>query len=226
MHFSLNTSFLVLVLAQILAIGPVNARENDPLKQHLIKRASDRFHKSALRHSADLAHDLRTAFGGLGGSYAARASLARRSSDGSKPFCVSNRASVNQTGTVANFNNASSTPSATGTKPAIPSSTSSLATSPTPSTAQSDFHLVQSYVRIDKFCVGHACRRHVPDHLIFIVRKHVFRGMGFLHRSRSNPWACAVCRRADSGACDRAFSSSGSASHRFVSLILCSNRAT
>jgi len=141
MHFSLNASFFVLVLAQILAIGPVNAHESD----HLIKRASDRFHKSALRHSADLAHDLRTTFGGLGGSYAARASLARRSSDGSKPFCVSNRASVNQTGTVANFNNASSTVSATGTKQAIPSSTSSLATSPTPSTAQSDFHLVQSY---------------------------------------------------------------------------------
>ena len=29
--------------------------------------------------------------------------------------------------------------------------------------------------------------------------------MGFLHRSRPNPWACAVRRRADSGACDRSF---------------------
>ena len=158
MRFSLDTTFLVLALAQILAIGPVNAHESDPLKRHLIKRATDGFHKSALRHSADLAHDLRTAFGGLGGSYAARASLARRSSDGSKPFCVSNRASVDQTGTAANFNNASSTVSATSTKQAIPSSTSSPATSPTPSTAQSNFHLVQSYVRIDKICVGYACR--------------------------------------------------------------------
>ena len=150
MPFSLNPTFLVLVLAQVLAIVSVNAHESDLLKRHLIKRASDGFHKSALRHSADLAHDLRTAFEGLGGSYAARASLARRSSESGKPFCVSNRATTNQTqaDTAANFKNSSSTASATGTKQAIPSPTSSPATSPTTSPAQSNFHLVQSYVRI------------------------------------------------------------------------------
>lgn len=148
MPFFLNPTFLVLVLAQVLAIASVNAHENDSLKRHLIKRASDGFHKSALRHSADLAHDLRTAFEGLGGSYAARASLARRSSESGKPFCVSNRATTNQADTAANFKNSSSTVSATGTKQAIPSPTSSLATSPTSSPAQSNFHLVQSYVRI------------------------------------------------------------------------------
>lgn len=159
MRFTLNAPFLVLALAQIFATGPVNAHENDSLKRHLIKRASDTFRKSALRHSADLAHDLRIAFGGLGGSPAARASLARRSSDGSKPFCVSDRAIVNQTNTAANFNNSSSTVFPTHTRHATPSSTSSFATSPTSSPAQSNFHMVQSYVRIYKF--GTVCRRHV-----------------------------------------------------------------
>src|SRR6266581_565495 len=161
MRFSLNATFLVLALAQILEIGLVNAYENDSPKRDLFKRISDGLRNSAFSHSADLVRDLRHTFEGLGGSYASRASLARRSTDDSKPFCVSKRHFVNQANTATN---SSSTVSATGTTQASPSSTTSPATSPTSSPAQSNLRLVQSYVRVYKFCS--TCPRHVPDHLI------------------------------------------------------------
>src|SRR6266851_7344738 len=89
MRFSLNATFLVLALAHVL-VRPVNANENDSPKRHLLKRATDGFHKSALRHSAGLARDLRIAFRGLSRSDATRASVTARSNSGSKPYCVSN----------------------------------------------------------------------------------------------------------------------------------------
>jgi hypothetical protein len=164
MRFFLNATFLVLALAQILEIGLVNAYESDSPKRHLFKRIIDGLHNhnSAFRHSADLVRDLRHTFKGLGGSYASRASLARRSTDDSKSFCVSN---VNQRDTATKLKHSSSTVSATSTTQAVPSSTNSfVATSPNSSPAQSNFHLVESYVRVYKFCS--TCPRHVPDHLI------------------------------------------------------------
>ena len=146
MRFSLNAPFLILALAQILEIGLVNAYENDSPKRHLFKRITGGLHNSA-SHSADLVRNLRHTFKGLGGSYASRASLARRST---KPFCVSKQTFVNQNNTATKLKPSSSTVSATSTTQGVPSSTSSPATSPNSSPAQSNFHLVKSYVRVYK----------------------------------------------------------------------------
>jgi hypothetical protein len=154
MRFSLNATFLVLALAHVL-VGPVNANENDSPKRHLLKRATDGFHKSALRHSAGLAQDLRIAFRSLSRSDATRASVAARSNSGSKPYCVSNPGGglPQQTNSTSlsdssdhRPDHSSSSVSATSTHQGSPSSTGSPATNP--NSAQSNFHVVQSYVRI------------------------------------------------------------------------------
>lgn len=146
MRFSLEATFLVLALAHVL-VGPVNANENDSPKPHLLKRATDGFHKSALRHSAGLARDLRIAFRGLSGSVATRASIAARSNNGNKPYCVSNPGGLpqltNSTSSDHRPDHSSSSVSATSTRQGSPSSTGAPATNPT-----SNFHIVQSYVRL------------------------------------------------------------------------------
>jgi hypothetical protein len=81
MRFSLNAPFLILALAQILEIGLVNAHENDSPKRHLFKRIADGLHDPAFGRSADLVRNLRHTFKSLGGSFASRASLARRSTN-------------------------------------------------------------------------------------------------------------------------------------------------
>ena len=81
MRFSLNAPFLILALAQILEIGLVNAHENDSPKRHLFKRIADGLPDPAFGRSADLVRNLRHTFKSLGGSFASRASLARRSTN-------------------------------------------------------------------------------------------------------------------------------------------------
>jgi hypothetical protein len=155
MRFSLDATFLILALAHVL-VGPVNANENDSPKRHLLKRATDGFHKSALRHSAGLAQDLRIAFRSLSRSDATRASVAARSNSGSKPYCVSNPGGLSQQKNSTSSSDSSdhrpdhssSSVSATSTHPGSPSSTGSPATN---QPAQSNFHIVQSYVSIYKF---------------------------------------------------------------------------
>jgi hypothetical protein len=138
MRFSPDTAFVVLALAQVL-VGPVIANDDHETKRHLFRRASSSFHKSAIRHSAGLARDLRIAFKGLSQAEANRVALARRSSSGDKPFCVSNPgASTSPTNNTLNNSGHSTTsqkPSSTGAPGASP-------------TAQSNFRLVQSYVRV------------------------------------------------------------------------------
>jgi len=146
MRFSLDVIFLVLALAHAL-VGLTSAKANDPLssKRHLLKRASDSFHKRALHHSAGLARDLRIAFRGLGRSDATRRSLVARSNN--KPFCISNPAgSPDQTNSTSNANHtpgSSSSGSATSTRKGSPTSTGAPGANPT-----SNFHVVQSYVRV------------------------------------------------------------------------------
>jgi hypothetical protein len=144
MRFSLDVIFLVLALAHTL-VGLTNAKANDPLERHLLNRAFDNFHKRALRHSADLARDLRIAFRGLGRSDATRRSLVARSNN--KPFCISNPAGLpDTTNTTTNANHSPShspSASATSTRKGSPTSTGAPGTNPT-----SNFHIVQSYVRV------------------------------------------------------------------------------
>src|SRR6266850_5186870 len=151
MRFSLDATFLVLALAHTL-VGPVNASEDTSLKRHVLKRATDSFHKSALRHSAGLAKDLRIAFSGLGGPSKPRASIVRRSDNGSAPYCVSTLGGVpQQANSTADFHHSSSPGSATSTKKGAPSSTSAPGSNPT---GQSNFHIAQSYVRVSTSVLG------------------------------------------------------------------------
>ena len=142
MRFSLDVIFLILALAHTL-MGLTNAKANDPLERHLLNRAFDSFHKRALRHSAGLARDLRIAFRGLGRSDAKRRSLVARSNN--KPFCISNPAGLpDTTNTTSNANHSPShTASATSTRKGSPTSTGVPGSNPT-----SNFHVVQSYVRV------------------------------------------------------------------------------
>jgi hypothetical protein len=148
MRFSLHVTFLLLALAHTL-VGPTNAKANDPLERHLLKRVSDSFYKTAFRHSAGLARDLRTAFRGLGklDATVTRRSLVARSNN--KPFCISNPAgSPNKANSTSNANhspNTSSSASATSTRKGSPTTTGVSGSSPT-----SNFHIVQSYVRVSR----------------------------------------------------------------------------
>ena len=149
MRFSLDTALLFFALAANTLAGPVNPKENHQVKPPLLKRATDGFHKSAVRHSAGLARDLRIAFRGLGRAHSTRAHLVGRGNTGDKPYCVSNPADSPQPQSNASaISPAHSSPSVT--KKGSPSSTQSPATGPS-STAQSNFHVVQSYVRINRF---------------------------------------------------------------------------
>ncbi|KAI0005363.1 concanavalin A-like lectin/glucanase domain-containing protein [Russula compacta] len=145
MRFSLDTALLFFALAANTLAGPVNPKENHQVKLPLLKRATDGFHRSAVRHSAGLARDLRIAFRGLGRAHSTRAHLVGRGNTGSKPYCVSNPAGSPQQSNVSANSPAHSSPlSATVTKKGSPSSTQSPVTGPS-STAQSNFHVVQSY---------------------------------------------------------------------------------
>ncbi|KAF8480835.1 concanavalin A-like lectin/glucanase domain-containing protein [Russula ochroleuca] len=141
MRFSLDSALIVLTLAHAL-VTPVSANEDKEPKRHALRRASRGFHRSALRHSAGLARDLRVALRGLGSADTARAPVAARNTLANKPYCVYHTGG--QTNTSVNTNpfghpghsSASSKPSATR----------SSTTSPTSSPAgQSNFHLAQSY---------------------------------------------------------------------------------
>ncbi|KAI0252728.1 concanavalin A-like lectin/glucanase domain-containing protein [Lactifluus subvellereus] len=137
MRFSLNTTFL-LALANVL-VEPVNTLQNQAPKRHLLKRATDDFHKVALRHSSGLARDLRIAFRGLG----VRASVAR---SGNKAYCVSNLGS-SSTGKWSNSTATGDTSHYTS-KTAKATSTSKGSSTPTSSpgpNSQSTWHLAQSY---------------------------------------------------------------------------------
>src|SRR6266403_2465849 len=140
MRFSLDSALLVLAFANAL-VAPVGANEHNEHKRHVLRRASRGFHRSALRHSAGLARDLRVALRGLGTAETARAPVLARSNLG-KPYCVSNgnrqsNATVSSNG---HHNPVSS---------ANPSASRSTTTSPTSSPGQSKFRLAQSYVSND-----------------------------------------------------------------------------
>lgn len=142
MRFSLDSALLFLAFAHAL-VAPVSAIEGNEPKRHVLSRASHGFRRSALRHSAGLARDLRVALRGLGtGDAAYHRSVLARSNLGRKPYCVStgNR-QPNSTGITDTFSTMSP-----GFKPTASRSTT---TSPTSIPGQSNFRLAQSYVSID-----------------------------------------------------------------------------
>jgi len=144
MRFSLDSALLVLALAAHALVTPVSANEVKEPMGHVFKRASRGFHKSALRHSAGLARDLRVALRGLGSADTARANVLARRKLGGKPYCVYDNGK-RQTNSSANsdpFANTRHTTSATSN----PSATRSTTTSPTSSPGQSNFRLAQDYV--------------------------------------------------------------------------------
>jgi hypothetical protein len=135
MRFSLDSALLLLALANTL-IDPVDALPTHAPKRHLLKRATDGFHKTALRHSAGLAQDLRVALRGLGVS-----SPARRSVTDAAAYCIPKPKTNSNTTTTS-----SSSHSATSTSKGPSSVTSSSTPS---STAQSNWQLAQDYVRLN-----------------------------------------------------------------------------
>jgi hypothetical protein len=138
MRFSLDSALLFLAFVHALA-APVSANEDNEHKPHVLRRASRGFRRSALRHSAGLARDLRVALKGLGSADTVHhATVLARSNLGKKPYCVSNngkRQSNSTSGTDAHHTVSSN-----------PTASRSTTTSPTSSPGQSNFRLAQSYV--------------------------------------------------------------------------------
>lgn len=138
MRLSLDTALLVLALANTL-VDPVDALPTRGPKRHLLRRATDGFHKAALRHSAGLAQDLRIALRGL-----SPAGLSVTNSSGSAAYCIPRPKS--QTNSTTTSSGHSSTAAATSTGKGPSSATS--ASSPS-STAQSNWRIAQDYVRLN-----------------------------------------------------------------------------
>lgn len=137
---SLDTALLTLALANTL-VDPVDAMPVHAAKRHL-RRATDGFHNTALRHSAGLARDLRIAFRGLGKG--SPSLVAVTNSTGGPTYCVPVPDGTNQSNT--NKTHTHAPPGATTSKTHGPSATG---TSVPTSTAQSNFQLAQSYVRLN-----------------------------------------------------------------------------
>ena len=167
---SLDTTLLALALANTL-VDPVDAMPVHAAKRHL-RRATDGFHNTALRHSAGLARDLRIAFRGLGTGSASLVAVSN-STGGGPAYCVpvpdgTNQSNTNKTHTHAPPGATSSTnngPSATGTS------------APT-STAQSNFQLAQSYVRLNFFSACHPAPQIFFPRLLTMVSVICFRSPG------------------------------------------------
>lgn len=144
MRFSFDSALLVLALAHAL-VTPVSANEDNEPKRHAFKRASHGFHKSALRHSAGLARDLRVALRGLGSAEAARSPIRARSNLGKKPYCVSSNNGKRQTNSSANSDPFAHT-GPTGSSTSNPSRSTATSATSSSSPGQSNFRLAQSYV--------------------------------------------------------------------------------
>jgi hypothetical protein len=148
MRFSLESALFILALAHSLA-SPVTAHEGREPKRHMIKRATNGFHKSALRHSAGLAQDLRVALKGLGSANTPRAPVKARRNlvSSNKPYCVPTNGR-RQANASTNWNPGHPQ----GSSVANPSATRSTTTSPTSSPGgQSNFKLAESYVSNSRF---------------------------------------------------------------------------
>lgn len=202
MRFSLDSALLFLAFATLAA--PVSANEDNEPKPHVLRRASRGFRRSALRHSAGLARDLRVALRGLGTADTTHhAAVLARSNLGKKPYCVSNgkRQSNSSTGSDAHHT-VSSAPNPTASR--------STTASPTSSPGQSNFRLAQSYVSISLIWsllpppvrVKFADADQFGDPLLLhsIVRSIFLPGMGLLHRQRPDQWKYPICQSADRGA--------------------------
>ncbi|KAI0047675.1 glycoside hydrolase family 16 protein [Auriscalpium vulgare] len=124
----------------------IHALAADAEAKHLVKRATEHFHTAALRHSAGLARDLRTALRGLSAE-APPARIAVRGSTG-KTYCVSSKPSGSLGKTPPGANGTSSAaPAPSQSSSSVGKSTakgSSTAAAPAP-TATSNWKLAQSY---------------------------------------------------------------------------------
>ena len=158
MRLSLDSTLLVLALAHSLA-APVIADDDKP---HAFKRASHGFHKSALRHSAGLARDLRVALRGLGSVDTARAPTAARNAVRNKPYCVYDNGKRQNSSGDANNPFASPVNSAKGSNPTASRSTNA---NPTSRPGQSNFQLAQSYVSNNLIPHRASMEENFTDHL-------------------------------------------------------------
>ena len=141
MRFSLDSVLLFLAFTHAL-VAPVSAHERS-----VLSRASRGFRRSALRHSAGLARDLRVALRGLGTADTAHhTSVLARSNLGKKPYCVSANGKRQSNSSTGAGSGAGSDAHHT-VKPVA--SSSSTTASPTSSPGQSNFRLAQSYVSND-----------------------------------------------------------------------------
>jgi hypothetical protein len=203
MRFSLDSALLFLAFAHALA-APVSANEDEP-NPHVLRRASRGFRRSALRHSAGLARDLRVALRGLGTADTAHhAAVLARSNLAKKPYCVSN-------GKRQSNSSAGSDTHHTVSPASNPTASRSTTTSPTSSPGQSNFRLAQSYVSNRLIWspparVKFADADHLGDPLLFHFRSLVnlfsrvgtsspaaTRPMGWFNLSISRPrcvWSC------------------------------------
>ncbi|KAI0307467.1 concanavalin A-like lectin/glucanase domain-containing protein [Multifurca ochricompacta] len=127
MRLPFDTALLLLALGNTL-VEPVFADQNNLPRRHLLKRATDGFHKTALRHSAGLAKDLRIAFRGLGLTHPARVLAPSQSNS-----------------TTTSFPHSSSSVSPASTSRGSPSATSSSVANPSSTAPVSNWRLAQSY---------------------------------------------------------------------------------
>jgi hypothetical protein len=212
MRFSLDSTLLFLAFAHAL-VAPVGANEVNEPKRHVLSRASHGFRRSALRHSAGLARDLRVALRGLGTAETAHhRSVLARSNLGKKAYCVSNNGKRQSNST------APSEAHHTVSSASKPTASGSTTTSPTSSPGQSNFRLAQSYVSNDS--LSPPARVEWKENLLmltiwgspscfhFSVWTIFFPGMGFFHWQRPDQWDGPICRSADRGACAPPFGSS------------------
>ena len=169
----LPSALLVLAVAQAL-----------PADANLIKRATNRFHRVALKHSAGLARDLRLVFGEAMFAQQPKARLVDQ-----KPYCVSKSGGSSNSGPSATPGNvtssaASAAPSTSILSTRAPVTSTSSSVSPTPALT-SNWQVAQSYVSPRGCHLGGS----LSDISIRTLDRQLFLlWLGFLHRERSNEW--------------------------------------
>lgn len=136
MHFP--TYLILLALAQTY---PAEAAHSN-----IFRRATESFHKVALKHSAGLARDLRIAFGGLLVDKRSDHRLVARSGTGQQQCVVSLQGESDGSGSGLGTNGTSATSGhASATASAIPSTATKTGSSATPSST-SAWKVAQNWV--------------------------------------------------------------------------------
>lgn len=119
----------------LLLLALAQAYPAEAAHSNIFRRATDRFHKAALRHSAGLARDLRVAFGGLLVEKRSSSQLVARSTNGQQ--CVVSLQDVNDSGSSSASGTGSNATSGTGTSARVSGTSSATASRSTSTSTKS-----------------------------------------------------------------------------------------